>query len=348
MTHRTFNLLFALLLWLAAAGAAPAHAAQGTGDLWEDTMELNMPGMAGMPARAQTHRRCSARNADAVPMAGKDNDCEMSDLKRSATGMAWKMSCAGDPPTTGNGEMVYEGRDRYRGTMTINTGGRAMTMKMSGKRIGECDAAEAARKVAATQRQVAAAQHQAADATAMVCKGAVDGMMSQSLRPDSPHQCGATYKADFCRRLQTSEGFATVAARHPAAVPGIGSGDLIEAAAFCGVDAEQTRARFCKPAEQQESLDLLASSCVAHGYGRAIVVRECAGRTFSSPPAERYRNFCSAVARTGLMQPAAARTQARGQRTAAAPAAAEPQAVATPQQAAVETGKQLLKGLFGR
>ena len=334
-----------LLLVLAAAGPAPAQSAPDTGDLWEDTMELAMPGMAGMPARGQTHRRCSPRNADAVPMAGKDDSCQMSDLKRSATGMAWKMSCPGNPPTTGSGEMVYEGRDRYHGAMTINTGGRAMTMKMSGQRIGECDAAEAGRKLAATRQQVAAAQQQVADVNAAMCKGAVDGMMSQSLRPESPYQCGAKYKADFCRRLQTSEGFATVAARRSAAVPGIGSGDLGEAAAFCGVDGEETRARWCKPAEQQESLDLLASSCVAQGYGKAIAVRECAGRTFSSPPAERYRNFCSAVARAGLMQP----TGARAQKTAAAvPAPAETQAGVTPQQAAVETGKQLLKGLFGR
>jgi hypothetical protein len=269
----------------------------------------------------------------------------MSDLKRSASAMSWKMSCPGTPPTTGSGEMVYEGRDRYHGAMTIDTGGRAMTMKLSGQRIGECDAAEAARKLAATRQQVAAAQQQTADLNTMTCKAAVDGMMSQSLRPDAPYACGARYKADFCRRLQTPEGFAIVAERRSAAVPGIGSGDLGEAAVFCGVDGEETRARFCKPAEQQESLDLLASSCVAQGYGKAIVVRECAGRSFSSPPAERYRNFCSAVARAGLMRPTGVRTQ---KTAAAAPAPADTAAIATPQQAAVETGKQLLKGLFGR
>jgi hypothetical protein len=344
MNSRHFLPLCGLLIGLASAVPLPARATPAeTGDLWEDTLEMAIP---GMPARPQTHRRCSARNADAVPMANKDNNCTMTDVKRSGNAMSWKMSCAGTPPTTGAAEMVYEGRDRYRGTMTINADGRAMTMKMSGQRLGDCDAGEAQRKLAATRQQVAAAQQQANDAMAATCKGAVDGLMPQMLGPDSPYGCGPQHKAEFCKRLQTPAGFTTVSARRPSGVAGLASGDLNESAAFCGIDAEQTRTRLCKSAEQNETLDLLASSCVAHGYGKAIVVRECAGRTFSSPPAERYRSFCSAVVREGMMQPAG-----RSQRAAVAVPAADAApaaATATPQATAVEAGKQLLKGLFGR
>ena len=346
MISRHILPLCGLLLGLAAVAASPpAQAAAEIGDLWEDTMEMNLP---GMPSRPQTYRRCSARNSDAVPMSNKDDNCTMTDVRRSGNTMSWKMRCAGNPPTTGAAEMVYEGRDRYRGTMSINAEGRAMTMKMSGQRIGECDAGEAQRKLVATRQQVAAAQQQSADAMAAACKGAVDSMMSQTLRPDSPYQCGASYKADFCKRLQTPDGFSTVAARRPSTVAGIPSGDLAEASSFCGIDGEQTRARFCKSAEQNESLDFLANSCLSAGYGKAIVVRECAGRSFSSPPAERYRGFCSAVARDGLMQPAGRTRKAAVAVPAddAAPAAAT--SAATPQGAAVEAGKQLLKGLFGR
>ena len=339
MTPRPLLPLFGLLLGLAAAAPLPARAAPAeVGDLWEDTMEMNLP---GMPARPQVHQRCSARNADAVPTGNQDNgNCTTSDVKRTPTSMAWKVSC---PGTVGSGEMVYEGRDRYRGTMTVTSEGQTMTMKMSGRRLGESDAAEARRKLDATRQQVAASQQQANEAMAATCKGAVDSMLPRLLGADSPYGCAPAHKAEFCKRLQTPAGYSTVAARGTSNQPGLHGGDLAESAAFCGIDAVQTRNRLCTAAEQQESLDMLASSCIAHGYGKPIIVRECAGRDFTSPPAPRYTSFCSTVARQGLMQPEAG---SRSRRTAAAPAAAP--VAATPQDAAVEAGKQLLKGLFGR
>jgi hypothetical protein len=144
-------------------------------------------------------------------------------------------------------------------------------------------------------------------------------MMSQSLRPDSPYKCDAKYKTEFCSRLQTAEGFALVASRRPSQVAGMQSGDLKEATEFCGVNGDEVRLRLCKHADEQESLDFLASSCLGYArttgtptakptdsFGSAIVGRECAGRTFSSPPAQQYRNFCTAAARQNLMQPATA------------------------------------------
>ena len=338
MTPRHLLPLCGLLLGFMAAAPLPAQAE--TGDLWEDTIEMNLP---GFPARPQVHKRCSARGVDAVPMADKDNNCTLTDVKRSGGTMSWKMRCAGDPPTTGSAEMVYEGTERYRGTMTMNAEGRTMTMKMSGRRIGECDAGEAKRQLAATRQQITASQKQADDAMAATCKGAVDAMMPQMLGQNAGHGCAATYKADFCRKLQTPAGFSTVAARRPSGMAGIASNDLAESGTFCGVDGEQLRVKFCKSAEQNESLDFLAGSCLGAGYGKAIAARECAGRSFSSPPAERYRSFCSAVVREGMMQPAG-----RSQRAAVPVPANETVPAATPQAQAVEAGKQLLKGLFGR
>jgi hypothetical protein len=347
MTLRHLLPLAGLLLGFAAAAPLPAHAAADTGDLWEDTIEMNLP---GFPARPQVHKRCSARGVDAVPMADKDKHCTLSDVRRSGGTMAWKMSCAGNPPTTASAEMVYEGTERYRGTMTMNADGRTMTMKMSGKRIGECDAGEARRQLAATRQKVAATQQQAADAMAATCKGAVDAMMPQMLGTDAGYGCGAAHQAEFCKKLQSPAGFSTVAARRPTGIAGLASGDLTESGAFCGVDGEQLRVKFCRSAEQNESLDFLAGSCLGAGYGKAIAARECAGRSFSSPPAERYRSFCSAVVREGMMQPAG-RTQRAAVPVPASettPAATPAPTPATPQAQAVEAGKQLLKGLFGR
>jgi hypothetical protein len=51
------------------------------------------------------------------------------------------MRCEGDNPTTGTGEFVYSG-DTYNGTMKMTTGRggqpMTMTMKYSGKRLGDC------------------------------------------------------------------------------------------------------------------------------------------------------------------------------------------------------------------
>ena len=181
MISRHFLPLCGLLIGLASAMPLPAQAAPAeTGDLWEDTLEMAIP---GMPARPQTHRRCSARNADAVPMANKDNNCTMSDVKRSGNAMSWKMSCAGTPPTTGAAEMVYEGRDRYRGTMTINAEGPGdddEDERPAPRRLRRRRGAAQARRDAASRSPPPSSR--ANDAMAATCKGAVDGLIAADAR----------------------------------------------------------------------------------------------------------------------------------------------------------------------
>ena len=73
---------------------------------------------------------------------GQASDCKMSDYKTEGNKITYTMNCA-NPPATGKGEMVYNG-DTFTGTNTMNmTMGRGgqpstMTMKMSGKRLGDC------------------------------------------------------------------------------------------------------------------------------------------------------------------------------------------------------------------
>lgn len=288
-----------LLLWWAALCTAlqrPAAAAV-PGDLWEDRMQMEMSGLpAGMGAQAQVHQRCSARNADTPPMADDRGRCDVSDVQRSASGMRWKMRCQGDPPMSGSGEIHYDGRDAYHGRWTMDVGGQTMSMKMDGRRIGDCDADATRRQVAAARQQAAQAQQQVKDIHELQCKSAVDNLMSRALHPDQPYGCGAAYKQRFCARLQTAAVAAPV----------------------------------CDAAEQQENLDVLAHGCTVRGYGRALTLRECAGRNYSSPPAPKYADFCSAVA-----------SQHRLDDVAAAPPA-------SPAVQAMDKGRQLLKGLFGR
>jgi len=354
MIALVIRLLPAMLALALSASLAAAVQPKEPGDLWEVVNEMSM---AGMPAGMQMPQRppqkiCRARNSDQPPVGDNDGRCEMYDVHRSASSFAWKMRCQGNPPSTGSGEMTYEGRDSYKGTINMAVGSQQMTMKLAGKRIGECDATESKRQVAAVQQRAAAAQQQASDAFAAMCKGAVDTMMSQSLRPDAGYKCDAKYKGDFCSRLQTPEGFAIVAPRKPAQIAGLQSGDLKEASEFCGVNGDEIRVRLCQRAEQQESLDFLASSCLGHArtggtpsakadsFGSTIVARECAGRTFSSPPAQQYRSFCSAAARQNLMQPVTADASNPGATVADKPEEKKDDTTAR--------AKKMLKDIFNR
>ncbi len=359
---RQFLAPLGLVLGLALFASVPAGAQpREPGDLWEVTNEMSMPGMpAGMAMPQRPPQRvCRARNADKPPVEENDR-CEMSDIKRTPNSFSWKMVCKGNPPSSGTGEIVYQGRDAYTGTMQMTVGKDSMTMKIAGKRVGDCDAGESRRQM---QAQVAGIQQQAADAKAMQCKSAVDTMMPSMLRPE--YQCEAKYKTELCGKVQTVEGFKTVAQRQPSQYAGIPSGDLNEIGTFCGFAANDLRLRLCKRADADESLEFLASSCLgysrtsgaptgaagagksaADSFGGTIIARECAGRTFSSPPAQKYREFCSAAARQRLMQPVAeGATSAQGAAPASAPAGDKKDE----QKEDVTTrGKRLLKDIFNR
>lgn len=348
--NRFFSRLVPGALALAFCSAQPVAAQpKEPGDLWEVRTEMSMPGMpAGMQMPQRPPQRvCQARSSDQPPVGDNDGKCELYDLKRTANSFAWKMRCEGG--TSGAGEMVYEGRDRYKGTIDMSTGGQSMTLKLSGNRVGDCDAGEMKRQVNA---QMAAIQKQSADATAANCKGAVDSLTPYLLRPETGLKCDAKYKTELCTKAQTADGFTNVAARPASTVPGRPGNDMKEVAGFCGFDAMQVRVRLCKRADEQEQLDFLASTCLgyartdgstatkaADSFGSTIIVRECAGRTFSSPPGEKYRPFCSAVVRQKLIQPVVADA---GTGTGAT---AKPE---EKKEDAATRGKKLLKDIFTR
>jgi Protein of unknown function (DUF3617) len=132
----------AVVLGLSTASLAQAPRQDG---LWEVKMEMEMPGMpTRMPPMTTTECITPEQAKDpqkAVPQGrgGRGNqDCKVSDYKQAGNKITWSMKCEGENPMTGTGEFVYAG-DTYTGTMKMESGGRgAMTMKYSGKRLGEC------------------------------------------------------------------------------------------------------------------------------------------------------------------------------------------------------------------
>ena len=141
----------ALVLCAVALGVSISVLAQARRDgKWEVTMEMDMPGMP-MKMQPFTTTQCvtkeQAEAKDVQKMfpqgrggrGGENPNCSYSDQKIEANRVSWKMACGGANPMTGSGEMTF-GENTYNGTVSMDMTGRGtMTMKYSGKRVGECD-----------------------------------------------------------------------------------------------------------------------------------------------------------------------------------------------------------------
>ena len=144
--------LFALVV--AGSVSLLAQAGPRRDGNWDVTIEMQMPGMPNMPQGMSMPpiktTQCITKEDAADPTksipqrpqrGGPPGDCKVSDYKTEGPKATWSMVCTGAQPMTGKGEFVYAA-DSYTGTMTMNVerGGQpmAMTMKYTGKRLGDC------------------------------------------------------------------------------------------------------------------------------------------------------------------------------------------------------------------
>jgi hypothetical protein len=109
---------------------------------WEIKMEMQMAGMT-MPGQTVTQCITPDQAKDpqkALPPTGRGgrggDDCKISDYKVDGNKVTWSMTCERQK-MSGTGEFVYAG-ETYTGTMKMNAQGQDMTMKMTGKRLGDC------------------------------------------------------------------------------------------------------------------------------------------------------------------------------------------------------------------
>lgn len=128
---------------LAAAGVflllvlGPVRAADPPGVLWQTTSQMVMEGMP-MPMPPTTLQVCTAREWKKPPPGG-DKSCVTSDFKRVGNKATWTMQCSGEMPMKGTGEMTFESDGSYTGAIKATAEGMAMTIRLSGKKIGTCD-----------------------------------------------------------------------------------------------------------------------------------------------------------------------------------------------------------------
>lgn len=340
MPIRSVRSLTSATLVLAVSLAAPARAADTEpGVWWEHTIEMRMQGMS-MPATTQ--KICvSKKGMEEPPGASKDDRCKVTDLKRSAQKMSWKMECS-EPPMTGEGE-ITQGKDSYAGSMAMHSAQGDMTMKMKGKLVGgDCDAAATRKKAEAIQKQAQENQAQADQAMAQGCDNAVEkvqfrlfsGPIGMCKKPEQI--------AKVCARMATRPGWAAYQenARDPE------QGRI--AKELCKKDPEQIRAKLCKQAATEakgddtprDTLDFLAGNCPDET--RVLAKKVCAGRKFTGMP-ENVRPICVQYAREEL-------SGGKGkvqESSASEDQEQEQQQEEQPKDTKEKIKKGLLKGLFG-
>jgi hypothetical protein len=140
MTFRTAT-AFGLLLLLPCVGTAQTPRKDGN---WEVTMELLIDGTSAAPPRttAQCITREEAETADqkALPQTGvaMPADCATTEHKVEGNKVSWAFKCETPHPMTGTGEIVYTDENSYTGSMTFVRDAHSMTIKYSGKRLGDC------------------------------------------------------------------------------------------------------------------------------------------------------------------------------------------------------------------
>ena len=160
--------------WMVAvavlAPASIAVAQPGSGDLWETSMQMQMMGMS-MPAVKE--KVCSPKEWKEPPGLPKDNKCETLESTQLPDGYRFKVRCKGQMPMTGSGEFKNLGKDAYDGMMIMTSEMGEMTMKMSGRKVGECDAGEMQRKVAKLQKD---ADRAIADGARQMCEMGLESM----------------------------------------------------------------------------------------------------------------------------------------------------------------------------
>jgi hypothetical protein len=129
--------------------ATPALVAQSTmrPGLWEITTQMQMPNLpVQMPETKMTQCVTPAQAKDPAstvprgPQSGRGaskDDCKVADLKTSGNKTTWSIACTSPNKVTGTGEMTFSD-DSYTGTTKMSMAQGEMTMKVSGKRVGDC------------------------------------------------------------------------------------------------------------------------------------------------------------------------------------------------------------------
>jgi Protein of unknown function (DUF3617) len=110
------------------------------GELWETTVKMEMPGMP-MSMPAQTHRMCLSKQAGDDKFIPRQENCKVTDTRRTGNTQHFKMVCSGKNAMTAEGDLTLAGTG-YSGKMRMSGKMEGQSMEMSqtfsGKKLGDC------------------------------------------------------------------------------------------------------------------------------------------------------------------------------------------------------------------
>jgi hypothetical protein len=135
----TTTIVLALTIVSGEAAADQGTAARAPGELWEVTSQMSMENMP-MALPGQKVKTCAPKEWKEPPGgADERSKCSISDFKIEGAKVTWKVSCAGPPAMTGDGEITREGPDSWSGAIKLASEEGAVTIKLDGRRLGECE-----------------------------------------------------------------------------------------------------------------------------------------------------------------------------------------------------------------
>lgn len=275
-------------------------AAQGTDELWDVTMSMELAG-GGVTVPPMNQRVCTPKGKMDEPAVPIDKNCKVLDSKRSGSRFTFSFKCEGRNNYTGTGEMEYQGKDAYQGKMraTGTMDGQPMDMSAtwSGKRAGTCQYEDQRKEVERVQAQGNAQ-------IAQMCDKAVDELATMLIVGDNM-PC-KDRKADLCTRAaKIGE-----ESRDPAGFRRNAGRDWRGALKACGQDDTAIVRAACGAAAGKRDGEFLRDQCPDEAA--AMRKQYCLGRTYTSVDASA-RELCGALG--GLSYTA----------ERASPAAAQPQ-----------------------
>jgi hypothetical protein len=91
-----------------------------------------------MGAKANTVKVCiSAEQAAHMEVPQKDGQCKQDITQRSGSTMKFKFSCAGQPPTSGEGEITFTSPTSYTSKSVVNTAVEGKPERMTMDQTGQ-------------------------------------------------------------------------------------------------------------------------------------------------------------------------------------------------------------------
>jgi hypothetical protein len=133
--------LLAMLALTALASAAAQTSKPETGDLWEITMKMDMPGVPAGAMAPRTSQSCQPKPKERgkeppQPQMGDGKDCKVSDASVRGETRTWKFTCADG--ASGTGRITAKGPDAWESESELLVAGQTMKSTMSGRRVGDC------------------------------------------------------------------------------------------------------------------------------------------------------------------------------------------------------------------